>query len=168
MSLNQLCSNNNNKFLPEVYLADLKTDGAVFQNSNIVAYNPSSLNCFEEVILTPTWSNFTNPSQGTGKVKLTRINNNVYLSFDRYIGDIGVNPVVSNAFIPARFRPSVHGFDAVIIIQTGGTVQAGVMRITTSGTIQVYPTTNTASPNWASASNSGWINGGSVYSVDTF
>jgi hypothetical protein len=42
------------------------------------------------------------------------------------------------------------------------------MRITTSGTIQVYPTTNTASPNWASASGSGWINGGSVYSVDTF
>jgi hypothetical protein len=169
MSLNALCSNNEtNKFLPEVYLLDLKTDSLVLKNS-VPSYSGSNLNYFEEVMLTPTWSNAPNPIVlGTGKVKVSRVGTTVSLCFDNFVGTVTANPITSNAILPVRFRPAQQIVDVPIIIQVGSTEAVGVMEIKTDGTFQVYPTVNTGSANWSSSVDSGWIKFGCSYTVDSF
>jgi hypothetical protein len=168
MSINAICSTDNNKFLPEVYLSDLKTDSLALQNSTVSGYTPSNLNYYEELSFTPTWSNINTIIVGTGKVKLARINNNVILSFDDYIGAISAAPVVSNAFIPSRFCPVGQDSNSIISIQSNGTPTAAVLEVKQNGTIQIYSTTNTDTPNWPAAGDSGWIRGSITYSVDIF
>jgi len=171
MSLNQITTNNitNNKYLPPVYLSNTKTDALSFANSTISGYNPSSLSAYEELTLTPVWTNAPTSAVGTGKVKVCRVGNMVSACFDSLIGTVGSSsPITATAIIPARFCPVQRNVDIPIQTQSGATSTNGVMRVSTTGDLQVYDNASTDSPNWTSGSTTGWVKSGATWTTDSF
>jgi len=107
MSLNALCSNNeSNKFLPEVYLSDLKTDSLVLKNS-VPSYTGSNLNYYEQTQKTGINITGFTTTQTTG-IEITRIGNLVSINVPEKIAVSNGNPIVLQNAIDIRFRPAIN------------------------------------------------------------
>lgn len=113
--------------------------GVQFPNTT-GGYIPTTLNYYEEYIVSfSTWSGAIN-SSGSGAMTLTRIGNKVTLQ----LADIGGSFVSSTriyapAVIPERFRPDFHTFAPIIVINNGAPQSAfGHLIVRPDGTVDIY------------------------------
>jgi hypothetical protein len=146
MSLNQICSNNNNKFLPEVYLSDLKTDSLELQNSTLSGYVPSNLNVYQEQDY-----NFTSSGCLSRAVSFSvlRIGKHITLSFEGFNSSpqvaTGNGSLNFDSSIPQVFRSD--GIDLFpIIVNVAGTDQVGLCQVNSNGNFRIFATS--ASGSW--------------------
>jgi len=152
MSLNQICSNNNNKFLPEVYLNDLKTDSLALQNSTLSGYVPSNLNVYERYskINIPV-SGFT--SSTTTGLEIIRIGNFVSVILIEKLGTSNGNPIVLTGAIEQRFLPVINLNSVPIVVDTisqptpPNQLNGHLDLNASTGNITIYRTANHASFN---------------------
>jgi hypothetical protein len=152
MSLNALCSNNEtNKFLPEVYLSDLKTDSLVLKNS-VPSYTGSNLNYYEQTQKLGINITGFSTTQTTG-IEITRIGNLVSINVPEKIAVSNGNPIVLQNAIDLRFRPVVNLNFVPIVVDSiaqatpPNQINGHVDLETTTGNLIFYRTANELSFN---------------------
>jgi len=139
MSLNQICSNNNNKFLPEVYLADLRTDSLVLQNSTLSGYNPSNLNVCDNRTVTISYSGALS---GNMNVKCSRVGNLITITLPIIFGTSATGGEITTSFLPIPFRPTSDQF-MIAFVETNSTPASGLVEIFANGDIRIIKTLST-------------------------
>jgi len=139
MSLNQICSNNNNKFLPEVYLADLRTDSLVLQNSNLSGYVPSNLNVCDNRTVTISYSGALS---GNINVKCSRVGNLITITLPVIFGTSTTGGQITTSFLPALFRPTSDLFK-IAFVETNSIPASGLFEIFANGDMRIIKTLST-------------------------
>jgi hypothetical protein len=150
MSLNQITNIDNNKYLPQVYLSNVKTDGVSFQNSNISGYIPSVLNTYEELDLNGIVS--TGCLARACDFSIMRIGRHITVSFEGFNSSpqvsTGSGTLNFDGLIPPKFRP--EGIDnAVIRVNVAGSEVVGLCQVSNNGNLRIF----------ASVSGTGWTVG---------